>query len=220
MSNGRGNYHYLPLKQKPFEIRLVTVQPDEDDAPIRISMGTYKLAKAPRFYALSYHWGNRDPFLCTVSCGRSTLSISSNLHSFLLVLRRRSGLPHIWIDQLCINQNDHKEQNQTIPVIPEIYQKSDRTLCWLGSNDALAVHRLVQDMSALVQRYDAAITGMFSTTDILHSSYKPTIEDLGIFAAATTAITASTWHTLDIFLINEYFSRYIALNALYYKKRS
>jgi hypothetical protein len=50
---------YTPLSYSSREIRLVTVQPSsEKSAPIECSTTTVSLDQAPKYYALSYCWGD------------------------------------------------------------------------------------------------------------------------------------------------------------------
>ncbi|KAH7371014.1 heterokaryon incompatibility protein-domain-containing protein [Pyrenochaeta sp. MPI-SDFR-AT-0127] len=52
-----------------------------------------------------------------------------------LMLRhlRYPWLPrHLWIDQLCINQQDKEEKSRQVNQMGEIYRRSGRTLIWLG----------------------------------------------------------------------------------------
>ena len=39
----------------------------------------------------------------------------------------------IWIDAVCINQNDDLEKSGQIPLMGEIYSKAAEVLVWLGS---------------------------------------------------------------------------------------
>lgn len=44
----------------------------------------------------------------------------------------RQSLPHIWIDQLCINQSDIQERADQVAIMDQIFSKAERTLVWLG----------------------------------------------------------------------------------------
>lgn len=63
---------------------------------------------------------------------------------------RELRLPHkpqrLWIDQLCINQNDRKEKTQQVGLMARVYSEASMVHIWLGLGDratqaALAVVR-------------------------------------------------------------------------------
>ena len=56
-------------------------------------------------------------------------------HTLLSALRRLAKpdkSTYLWIDQLCINQNDIVEQGQQVGMMGEIYTSATRTVVWLG----------------------------------------------------------------------------------------
>ena len=38
----------------------------------------------------------------------------------------------MWVDAICLNQDDHREKATHIPRMGEIYESATRTLIWLG----------------------------------------------------------------------------------------
>jgi hypothetical protein len=142
-------YCYHPLLPDPDKIRLLRLKPDKDEtALIQCELFDYSLQKSTKgthlYEALSYVWGNpkktspirvdRDEFLVTVK-----------LHEALLHLRDRSIERIIWIDAVCINQNDGQEKTHQIRLMPKIYGQANRVIIWLGeaANDSdLAVEEI------------------------------------------------------------------------------
>jgi hypothetical protein len=56
----------------------------------------------------------------------------------------------MWIDAICIDQNNEEEQGQQIQYMAEIYSKASHVIVWLGeaendSNRALEKIRLIAD---------------------------------------------------------------------------
>jgi hypothetical protein len=83
------------------------------------------------YEALSYVWGDRDNTQ-SIAVNNRNIPITANLHEALLSLRDASLERIIWIDALCINQNDLEERRQQIGLMAEIYSKASRVLVWLG----------------------------------------------------------------------------------------
>ncbi len=93
------------------------------------------------YTALSYVWG--DPTLVqTMTCNGKPFTITKTLELALRHLRRSDVSIVLWVDQICINQDDLQERSQQVVLMGTIYQRAWSTLVWLGeeadnSNDAL-----------------------------------------------------------------------------------
>ena len=100
------------------------------------------LTGTPVWYtALSYVWG--DPALVnTITCNGKPFAITKNLELALRHLRHNDVSILLWVDQLCINQDDFQEKSQQVVLMETIYSHAWSTLVWLGeeadnSSDAL-----------------------------------------------------------------------------------
>lgn len=60
------------------------------------------------------------------------LSITPHLGQALRLIRDPQQRLHIWVDAVCINQNDTKEEGTQIVLMRRIYQRSRRTIVYLG----------------------------------------------------------------------------------------
>lgn len=50
----------------------------------------------------------------------------------LLDILRAEAPQHLWIDALCINQQDFDEKNHQIPLMTQVYSKAAKVVVWLG----------------------------------------------------------------------------------------
>lgn len=83
------------------------------------------------YTALSYVWG--DPALVkTMSCNNKPFAITKNLELALHCLRRSDVSIMLWVDQICINQDDLQEKSQQVVLMGVIYQRAWSTAVWLG----------------------------------------------------------------------------------------
>lgn len=105
----------------------------------------FTLDKCPAYYALSYCWGtaNRDvPVHVNGSTLYTNLNLSNalgQLHEFTTISKESvNPVSWIWIDQICINQEDLVERSGQVHLMGAIYRQSLRTLIWLGDNFALS----------------------------------------------------------------------------------
>lgn len=126
-------YSELALSS-PRDIRLVSLHPAlEYDAPLICDLDVTSLDDAPKFEALSYVWGSsarQFPAVCT-GIG---ITLTDNLADALQRLRDKTRFRIIWIDALCINQEDIPERNQQVLLMSQIYQKA-AVIIWLGEAD-------------------------------------------------------------------------------------
>ncbi|KAM0454942.1 hypothetical protein ACHAPV_008083 [Trichoderma viride] len=94
--------------------------------------------QATVFEALSYQWGspnNPGTAFIKPSTGNAsavTFSIGKNLESALRHLRYTSKPRVLWIDAICINQNDNAEKAAQVIRMADIYSLAARVVVWLG----------------------------------------------------------------------------------------
>ncbi|KAN0110166.1 Heterokaryon incompatibility protein (HET) domain containing protein [Hyaloscypha variabilis] len=88
----------------------------------------------------------------------SFIPITPNLQSALKRLRQRSTTRVLWVDQLCINQEDVEERSSQVQLMGHIYQKASKTVVWLGEEDehvSAALH-LSSKLAAAMRAYNQA----------------------------------------------------------------
>ncbi|KAF4996974.1 hypothetical protein FGRMN_4192 [Fusarium graminum] len=97
----------------------------------------------PQYEALSYTWGSPDNPGSAIIQDRpdlpeSLLSIQRNLAEALATLRYSDRTRTMWIDAVCINQNDMAERSQQVERMADIYRLANRVVVWLGPIDSSA----------------------------------------------------------------------------------
>jgi hypothetical protein len=90
----------------------------------------------PKYEALSYTWGSEDSQNAILLDGKTFL-VRDNLWEALIRLRMRDEERVLWIDAICINQDDISERNQQVRIMPHIYTRAQVVLVWLGSADGI-----------------------------------------------------------------------------------
>jgi hypothetical protein len=63
---------------------------------------------------------------------QSTITVGGELHSALRRFRKADERYRLWIDALCINQNDNIERNEHVKIMGSIYERADCVRVWLG----------------------------------------------------------------------------------------
>ncbi|KAG4422061.1 hypothetical protein IFR04_004802 [Cadophora malorum] len=123
-------YIYDPIQPKT-QIRILTLHPRAGDEAISCSLEVARLDEPPPYEALSYAWGDskeRYP----IRCGNGSLEVTDSLLAALRRLRDVSAERVLWIDAICINQQDDMEKGHQVQQMAEIYSQATRVLIWLG----------------------------------------------------------------------------------------
>ena len=150
-------YQYLPLNEDLNEIRTLTLHPGDFSADIHVSIQKAILTTdAPPIYeALSYAWGStEDPVDIRIGpFGNETLTITQNLAIALPYLRYEDRARTLWIDAVCINQQDLGERSRQVKRMGDIYSLADRVVVWLGPerDNSANVLRLLSDLSSEIK---------------------------------------------------------------------
>ena len=125
-------YQYLPLDVSRNEIRLVVLAPSYSfSAQVSCSLVPRSLDSDVAFEALSYTWGDAE---CKrlISLNGLEFSVAKNLDIALRHLRYSEDERSIWVDALCINQDDITERNQQVTKMRNIYKRAAKVVVWLG----------------------------------------------------------------------------------------
>jgi hypothetical protein len=123
-------------KQRPQSLfRLLTLLPGDKDDNICCNLTHCSLDHAPQYEALSYTWGSPSREH-RVTCNGSILRITKTLQDALVCLRYPKEVRTLWIDQLCINQEDIEERNTQVKIMHLIYKGAARTVVYLGTGVA------------------------------------------------------------------------------------
>jgi hypothetical protein len=124
---------YKSLSAEAAEIRILKVLPGKENDAIKCELRTVSLRNDPAFEALSYTWGDPNP-KDTISVNGHPFEVTVNLELALRALREPQRPRVLWIDAICINQNDTDEKNIQIPLMGEIYRTASQVVVWLGAS--------------------------------------------------------------------------------------
>lgn len=126
---------YSPLADAD-EIRLLHLLPStRQDPVVECTIKHFNLKWDLHYEALSYMWGSPTSSN-SIEINGKTCSIRENLFSALLHLRHWHTPRTLWIDALCINQEDNSERNHQVHQMGRIYQSALNVVVWLGPSDA------------------------------------------------------------------------------------
>jgi hypothetical protein len=136
-----GPYYYSTLPRSGSTIRLLKLLPSfSRDQEIVCEFVNHNLEEGrPQTYAtLSYVWGQapQDDYIkVRKDDGFYSLDVTRTLSSALRSLRPMRRLRTLWIDAICINQEDWEEKSQQVANMRKIYGMASGVCIWLGEAD-------------------------------------------------------------------------------------
>jgi hypothetical protein len=133
-------YQETPLGSAGRNIRVLKLLQSSDDndatSDICCELSIMSLDDRPVYQALSYVWGPEESDKFILLNGER-FRIRENLYDCLWHLRQRGGtaldLP-LWVDAICINQDDLTERNGSVLLMGEVYRSAEKVISWLGSD--------------------------------------------------------------------------------------
>ncbi|KAI2620942.1 heterokaryon incompatibility protein-domain-containing protein [Hypomontagnella submonticulosa] len=118
------------------DIRLLRIHAGDVDAEIQCDLLHLQLDARPDYFALSYVWGDVSKKISILVNGQQ-FDVGENLYDALRHLRQfyvqPDSSPFIWIDAMCINQEDIDERSRQVTRMTDIYTLSYQVIIWLGT---------------------------------------------------------------------------------------
>jgi len=197
-------YHSLP----PHSIRLFRLNASTSAADVG-NLEVVALDNAPPYYALSHSWGTKARS-SAVRIDGQVLAVSPDLAICIRRLQElaaeRSNLSipvkYIWIDNICINQDNISERSSQVKLLERVYMQSLRTLIWLGpqSSSCSTAWQLVDQIYEVFKSQNPAAK---TSDDIPVKMYS----DMDHAASGLPKWNSQEWVNLKGLLEIEWFSR-------------
>jgi hypothetical protein len=125
----RPGFEYRPLRSR--EIRLLRVSRWFPMKRLEVKVEYVFLGAKLPYEAISYTWGNPLP---TQEIRIDGCSLSIPHGAYNAIVRRASFFRTrwLWLDAVCINQDDESEKYRQLPMMRDIYCFASRVVVWLG----------------------------------------------------------------------------------------
>jgi hypothetical protein len=192
-------YTYRALSSKR-AVRMIQLEElnSENIPTVRCSLIEVNLDEPGLTYqALSYAWGEETPSSHILTNGKR-LAVTANLEDALRHLRTNRlyccnracscysddddlvplnynfTFPTLlWVDAICINQQDHKERMQQVASMREIFGRASQVVAWLGgaSEHTVPAFRLLFGLTSFYD-WDADISSQYLSHLVRHESFK------------------------------------------------
>jgi hypothetical protein len=168
------------------------------------------------YSALSYTWGDELAEI-PITVNESTFFVTPNLAAALGSLRTNAKFGGIfrtlWIDAICINQEDVNERNHQVAQMQEIYAGAQEVIVWLGPADSnpsigpafLFVHDLCKHLNEL---------GIFNLKNYTAADLDRALEK------ATTQLHRQNWCAVIEILLKPWWGRVWVIQELASARRA
>jgi len=143
-------YSRLPLQSDSWTIRLLDLDPvpgrmEREKIPLTGKLRVASLSASPKFNALSYVWGNSGHSREIIMCNGVAIPLTSNCFNALHTICRIYGSVTIWVDSICINQEDNVEKSSQLALMSYIYTWAQAVYIWLGEGTR-QTDRAIEDL--------------------------------------------------------------------------
>lgn len=137
------SYRSCPLTE-PKHIRVLTVRQGFTGDTIECTLTPRPLTSPESsspvhqvlpYEAISYHWGSGEASFKVKIYTEGFpgfFKVQPNLHAALNQLRLSDRPRRLWIDAICINQDDNDEKNAQVSLMADVYSKAQSVCVWLG----------------------------------------------------------------------------------------
>ena len=179
-------YRYRPLL--PRQIRLLSFSTGSEELHIIHT----NLNIAPSYTSVSYSWNDqqRDRDIHVESY---KLKIIENLRIGLPHLIKKASTQFLWVDEICIDQENEEERAVQVPLMEEIYTRCQECLVWLGDG---------------TPETDIAIGAIPRiSAHVLHDGAKQAWEREGIDVQSSETLESNLWRGLVNLFSRPWFTR-------------
>lgn len=147
-----GTYVYTPLIPSDETIRLLALLPGTLNDDIRVAIyDNFLTWPQPEYEALSHAGGSlgRPVDIHVGRSGDATLSVTRDVATALRYLRLKHEERVLWVDAICVNQQDVNERVPQMQKMAQIYGNAFRVVAWLGppSHDSIGALHLIKGFS-------------------------------------------------------------------------
>ncbi|KAF2168551.1 hypothetical protein M409DRAFT_53209 [Zasmidium cellare ATCC 36951] len=119
----------------PDEIRLLTIAPSPSQSqPLHCYLTSHRRNEHPGYAAISYTWGDASQ-RGNIECNGKSLGVTQNCEAALRALRDQAKPRTVWIDAVCINQEDSEERRFQVANMGEVFRLATVTFVYLGESD-------------------------------------------------------------------------------------
>jgi hypothetical protein len=154
-------YPYTPLELPGPSVRLLRIERGFWDEEIECGLFEAPLIEGETlpYQALSYTWGGIEhiPGFPALYIDKREINVKESLFLALRHIRCENRDIHLWVDALCINQDDEEEKGSQVNQMGRVYAMAEEVIVWLGAS-----HEGVRPLFNLITEVDEKVKAAYS----------------------------------------------------------
>lgn len=155
---------YAPLDDPVNDIRLLEIIPErttsiQDHQRLECRLSVHTLDDQLSYTALSYVWGDPGDTRPITIHGHE-VQVTKNLAEALYQLRSDQTGP-LWVDALCINQDNEDEKNHQVHRMSKIYRSAVEVIAWLSQDERITqkTFEVIRELAEMADSLDLPDSG-------------------------------------------------------------
>jgi hypothetical protein len=119
-------YKHEPLKTaRSFRLLRLRAQPYLPNTPIQCDLIHTSLHNLPQYEAISHRWDSVGLPKEFILIEGGLFSVSRSIYSLLKAKRSNLDPRYVWIDSICMNQDDPREESTQVALMRNIFEEAD-----------------------------------------------------------------------------------------------
>lgn len=125
----------LPPIRQLADIRILSLKFGRSSDPVVCDISTHDLSSHPEYDAISYTWADESGDAAksrNIQVSGKPFPVTANCENALRRVRRRFSDRNIWIDAVCVDQDNIEERGHQVRLMPRIYASARHVLIYVG----------------------------------------------------------------------------------------
>ncbi|KAK0639716.1 heterokaryon incompatibility protein-domain-containing protein [Cercophora newfieldiana] len=129
-----------PIRLGSDELRVIILSASDDPTyPLHVDLESHHDGRCPEYETVSYSWGGENGDSSSshplfVGPYWDVLLLTKNCFDMLGYLRPWRGARTVWVDSICINQDDVQERETQVAKMARIYSECRQVIVYLGED--------------------------------------------------------------------------------------
>ncbi|KAI3393273.1 hypothetical protein diail_4506, partial [Diaporthe ilicicola] len=193
---------YASLNKTRREVRLLEVsraaQYDGQETSLAAGLVQVALDDSPTYVAISYAWGDTSVagYFRDANGIESRLGYNQATFEIVSTLVAPGCTLYLWIDSVCINQEDNDERASQVAIMGDIYRQAQQVVIFLGTAEDTTTHAM--DLLQLTRGF------IHATGDFLPPMNIDDFERMSLGAGLNPA----HWPTVAHLMLRRWFTRH------------
>lgn len=151
-ASNRSEHFYRPLDKDRMEIRLLVLKAGQGSQTIRCELQKAFLTSnpLPQYETISYCWGDPKLTAHIVLNGRRK-KVPASSKAAIARMRLPDADRVLWIDALCINQDDPEERGHQVTLMSKVYSNGQQNLVYLGEGNVAIINKALYIIEKILE---------------------------------------------------------------------